>query len=553
MGPDTRRRWTATAISACGGPSRSGEISSSSICAGPGRSGALACPAFAKSSVGYAGRARRCALQLGPDRDLYTTAQAVEDLDDVLLALGSGRIDLYGDSYGSYAAQAFALRHPERLRSLVLDSTYPLPGTDAAGADLVAALRRGLRLSCARRPGCPARAEGVDPVQLVARFAARLRKRPLVGRAPDGDGNLVRVRLDEDAFVQTVSLGYSYFAVWRDLPAAIVAAEHGDTAPILRLAAETVTVDAGAADPPSYSEALRRRHLSRLSAAVESRLEPGGAASEVRRRLAAYPPGAFVPFTAASWTGVDYEGFLACLAWPSSSTDDPPIPRGATYPDVPTLVLNGDLDTITAASGARLVAHRFPHSFYAELRNSIHVTAIYDRDGCASRLYVRFVRTLDPGDTSCAENVAEVRVLPAFPRSLADAVPARSVAGDASRVLDRRLASATAATVGDVIARWQVNYDGTGVGLRGGRWSYEGDTLTVFTLHDVELVPGVAVSGKVRWSVYGGGVSASLQVAGGQGSRGTLQLSWSLRAPLAQASVRGAVGGRALRATMLAP
>ena len=49
------------------------------------------------------------------------------------MALGIGRVDLYGDSYGSYAAQAFALRYPGRLRTLVLDGTYPLPGSDPAG------------------------------------------------------------------------------------------------------------------------------------------------------------------------------------------------------------------------------------------------------------------------------------------------------------------------------------------------------------------------------------------------------------------------------------
>ena len=110
---------------------------------GTGRSGALACAAFAKSTVGYARRGGRCAAQLGPDRDLYTTAQSVDDLDDVLHALGVARVDLYGDSYGSFAAQAFAVRHPARLRSLVLDSTYPVTGTDPTGSDLIAAVRRG--------------------------------------------------------------------------------------------------------------------------------------------------------------------------------------------------------------------------------------------------------------------------------------------------------------------------------------------------------------------------------------------------------------------------
>ena len=59
---------------------------------------------------------------------------------------------------------------------------------------------------------------------------------------------------------------------------------------------------------------------------------------------------------------------------------------------------------------------------------------------------------------------------------------------------DRRLAAAAAATVADVLARWSVNYDGASVGLRGGKWSYEGDHPVVFDLA-VDLVPGVEVTG----------------------------------------------------------
>ena len=89
---------------------------------GTGRSGPLDCPAFRRHILGYIDRAARCAAQLGPSRDAYDTSQSVQDLAAVLRALGIGRVDLYGDSYGSYAAQAFALRYPGKLRSLVLDS-----------------------------------------------------------------------------------------------------------------------------------------------------------------------------------------------------------------------------------------------------------------------------------------------------------------------------------------------------------------------------------------------------------------------------------------------
>ena len=97
---------------------------------GTGRSGALDCPAFHQHILPYPELAGRCAAQLGARRDFYDTSQSVQDIEAVLVALHVGKVDLYGDSYGSYAAQAFALRYPWRLRSLVLDSTYQVPGSD---------------------------------------------------------------------------------------------------------------------------------------------------------------------------------------------------------------------------------------------------------------------------------------------------------------------------------------------------------------------------------------------------------------------------------------
>src|SRR6516162_2959245 len=153
---------------------------------GTGRSGALNCPAYRKHILPYIKRAGLCAAQLGPDRQFYDTSQSVQDLEAVLEAVGAGKVDLYGDSYGSYAAQAFAVRYPWRLRSIVLDSTYQLPGTDPALADLAQATRSSLRLACQRRPDCPA--DGEDPVALLAKLVAVVRRHPIVGRAPDGDG-----------------------------------------------------------------------------------------------------------------------------------------------------------------------------------------------------------------------------------------------------------------------------------------------------------------------------------------------------------------------------
>jgi pimeloyl-ACP methyl ester carboxylesterase len=520
---------------------------------GTGESDALGCKAFANSSVDYIERAGRCATQIGPTRDLYSTSQAVQDIEEVLRSLDAGQVDMYGDSYGSYAAQAFALRYPERLRSLTLDGTYLLPGSDAAAADLAEAGRLGLGLTCDRSPGCPAAARD-DPVALVSRFAERVRADPIDGFGPDGDGTRTRVHLDADALVQIFASGYYFPGLWRDLPAALLAADEGNLAPILRLGAETVTVDAGGEDPPSSSEALYLAvichdypELWDLDTPIADR------PAEVEQRLAAYPDGTFEPFTGSEWTGTDFEGWLACLRWPSPVRSDPPDPPDADYPDVPTLVLNGDLDTITSSSGAREVARRFPNSTYVDVQNSFHVTAISDKDDCASRIYVHFVETLNAGNTSCARKIAEPHLVPLFASRLQDVAAADPAKGDASRRSDRQLAAAAAATIADVVARWWVNYDATSVGLHGGKWSYEGDDPIVFDLKAVELVPGVEVSGTASWNIDKGSITAHVTTRADDPKKADLRIEWSTRERRATATLTGDVAGRKLAATMPAP
>ena len=50
----------------------------------------------------------------------------VGDIVAVLDALQISEVDYYGDSYGTYVGQVFAARYPNRLRSIILDSAYPV-------------------------------------------------------------------------------------------------------------------------------------------------------------------------------------------------------------------------------------------------------------------------------------------------------------------------------------------------------------------------------------------------------------------------------------------
>jgi pimeloyl-ACP methyl ester carboxylesterase len=92
---------------------------------GTGTSSFINCPGLESLQGEYLENIRLCGEQLGAASDLYGTALAADDLAAVLDALEIDRIDLYGDSYGTFFGQTFAIRHPDRLRTLTLDAAYP--------------------------------------------------------------------------------------------------------------------------------------------------------------------------------------------------------------------------------------------------------------------------------------------------------------------------------------------------------------------------------------------------------------------------------------------
>ena len=91
---------------------------------GTGGSHALRCPKASVSvqdAAAVAAYVQRCFARVGPEARQYTTGPAMEDIEAVRRALGYGRIDLFGGSYGATAAQIFLRLHPKSVRSVVLD------------------------------------------------------------------------------------------------------------------------------------------------------------------------------------------------------------------------------------------------------------------------------------------------------------------------------------------------------------------------------------------------------------------------------------------------
>src|SRR5262249_61196665 len=105
-----------------------------------------------------------------------TSGEAAEDMNQLRRALGLGKIFFYGDSYGTFFGQAYAVRHPGTLRGLILDSAYP--GDDPYYRTLLPAGLHGLRLACRYAPSCAG-----DPVTRLARVVHAFHRE---GRSTEG-------------------------------------------------------------------------------------------------------------------------------------------------------------------------------------------------------------------------------------------------------------------------------------------------------------------------------------------------------------------------------
>lgn len=530
---------------------------------GTGTSQAIRCEPLQQSPFLTLPGIGLCGNYLGTASDLYGSGLAADDLAAVLDALAIDQIDLYGDSYGTFFAQAFAGRHPERLRTLVLDSAWPVVGQNPWYPEAAPAFRHAYEAACERSLACrdiPGTAS-----HRLQRLIDSLRRHPLEGMAHDGDGKLVNVHADATALAFLSFSQATGPIIYRETDAAARAyLDQGDSTPLLRLIAENRAISpsaAGGLPPAEYSAGL----FIAVSCTDYNQLYDMTQPPSIRwnQRDAAFSaeesdhPSVYAPFTLAEFNALplDYSVFDGCLNWPISSPAHPPAqPAGdnPTFTAAPVLVLSGEMDTLTPPGQGTKAAAIFPNATHVLVHNSLHVTAVGDANDCASALVLRLVETLSPGNTTCAARIPEIRTVPYFAEHAADLAPAHALAGNQGTILDLQIAAAAVQSAGDAVARWWVNLSGAGVGLRGGTFQYSGDSLTTFRLNDFRWTKDVAVSGSVRWH-SNGLIDAKLAVVSNAGESGFVTISWPGTTAHARANVSGMIGGRKIVATMYAP
>ena len=540
---------------------------------GTGLSDPFLCAAAQVYDGNWISNAEACGQQLGPRSDLYTSAAAAHDLKAVLDSIGVTTIDLYGDSYGSYFSQAFAVRYPGLIRTLVLDGTYPISDLDPFYRTSATRLRENLALVCARSASTCPTSPG-DMVGLVDRVLARIRAQPVSTTAPDGTGTETIVVLTPRKVLDVLLYTDGTPGWIREAPAALAAFLAGNARPLARMVAE------GAIDPAAPA-ASRRPGGLRPRAEIRSFSEGAylayactdypaiwskGASfatreSQYAAALAALSPATFAPWRTAEYADSDFFVYEYCLHWPAPRSPEPPFPLGGRYPNVPTLVLNGDLDIRTDVYQARAVAGNFPGSTYLEVPNIGHVTALYDADACAAAIVRRYVTTLSTGDTSCLGRIPEQRLVQRFAVRAADAPEATPASGsDRSTAADRRAAWIGVETLADVVDRWYPIPGTTGSGLYGGKFTITSTAGLPFTtrvwslkLNHVKWTTDVEVTGAATVPRAAGIASATISLGGSGTAKGEITATWSTRSPGAVARITGTIGERTIELARPAP
>ena len=492
--------------------------------------------------------------------DLYTTANAARDVALLLRRLRTGPVDFYGDSYGTFFGQVLTARYAKLLRSVTLDSAYPVSGKNPFYPHTIQTARHAFNISCDRSAACHRAAPGPAWARL-AMLAKYLRHHPVTGQTRTPLGRVVTERVTTLKLSEMVNDAGADSGVYRELdPAGRALLRDHDPAPLLRLTEQDVYT--GTSGPVRQFNDGLYQATTCLDYPQPFRYgsPPAQRAAQYARALSRLPAKEFAPFTVHEWVTEPEEEFDACLDWPAPSHPDPPMTTPPPYAPAnpPVLVLSGDLDSLTTPAEGRQTARDMgPSARWILIHNDTHVNAMDDPVGCASGLVQTFIR--DPGmlkqmNASCATRTPEVRVVGTFPATLSRVTPATAAPGDQAGRTGLRLAAVGAAVAGDAVWRWYYGNGVRGWGLRGGTFRFGGHgSFITIRLTGVRWTSDTQVSGTVRWHQVSGRIQARLRVTGPGGSAASLRLGYFDYVPHSVATLSGRSRGQRIAATMPAP
>jgi pimeloyl-ACP methyl ester carboxylesterase len=351
---------------------------------------ALECPAVnALTAEVAAGRlrggARRAALleaaaacrvelvAAGADLDAYTSDATADDIEDLRRALRLERWNLYGLSYSTRLMLTVLRKHPEGVRSVVLDSVLPpdVSFDDVSAFNLLRSLHAVFD-GCAVDPACGAAYPDLHRhfADLVAR--ADRGPLPLPVDPEDAGGKPVEVRgaLVADAFYGALHDPEKISLIPR-IVADAAAGRYDELTPLVRDNQGPSSMSWGLRYSVWCAEEFPFHSPERMAAQVSP-----------ERGLGGIDENTVFPELCRMWNVA-----------PADQAENTPVSS-----DVPALVFAGELDPDTPPAWGRRLLATMPNARVVEMRGRSHAAAF---NACAAAIVTAFLR--DPGAPLQAE------------------------------------------------------------------------------------------------------------------------------------------------------
>lgn len=494
---------------------------------GIGSSSALKCAALTAPSRTLSATVRRCAEEIGPSRAFYTSAQSVADIEALRVAGGYDKLLLYGVSYGTKVALAYAAAHPDHVEALVLDSVVTPEGPDALRRSSFAAVPRVISQDLCGNGAC--RGINSSPVSDIRKLAARLARHAISGSVYSPLGLRYTAHLSAGGLFSILLAGDLNPTLRAELPGALRAALTGDVKPILRLSARS----AGLENRAGYQSVEADNDAVYFDTTCEDSMTlPWTRGAPVAQRskefsatIAGLPAGATAMFPRT----VAREGVAdLCFGWPEASPA--PAPPGP-LPDVPTLVIDGQSDLRTPLEDAAALTAKFPRGQLLGVPHSGHSVLGSEPGTCAAEALTTFFSggTVAP----CPAIANPFSPTPRPPLSLKNVAKVKGYPATVGRTLNALFDTITDGRrqlIGEALALGATPA-GAG-GLRGGAVRV---TATGYNFHHYEYVPGLQISGTFK-----DGGTSRYTITGKSAAHGTITVSKG-------GSVTGTLGGKRIR------
>lgn len=319
---------------------------------------------------------RRCRDRLiveGIDLSAYNSATSAADLNDLRVALGYEKLNLYAISYGTRLALTLMRDYPDAVRSAVLDSAYPLQvnlyTSLAPNAD------RAFNIffnRCAADPTCNAMYP--DLRNAFYGLVDQLNAQPVWVSLP-ADGGEQSVLLDGGLMIDVLFVGLYNPAVTASMPQMIYDVRQGD----YRILRDRLALYFDASGALGMQMSVQCAEEIRFNTAGDAYV----AAQGVQPQIAAFYPASVEPL------------FAVCGEWATTPLD--PRENFPVTSNVPALILAGEHDPITPPHWGQMVDADLSNAYFHEFSGNGHWVTRSSR--CALQMALAFWNNpaADPG------------------------------------------------------------------------------------------------------------------------------------------------------------